>query len=484
MPNVSRPDLLPFALPKRIGLPYHGPIVGNKMTLPNAAQMTYPQPNDGSTILVEAPGAAAPVLSAEDTAALTARGQQWLTYAYLSGKDHDIGGQSLGANRWLYCDGNRTWLMRWERNYVTEAPATSTFDIYVEALFGYFGQTEYTTINRKIYSYSTQSDTLSIPGSEYPHYWLLAPGIAQPMVYYSKTGAKILVNLIDTYTQSSALTYFYRSFDGPVIRGGSYTFVELWETFTITISGQGSTDPASAGTGITASSAVVFSDGKWGCVTFTETGELPPDLTGPHYEACYDEDCNCSGTYNDSTAYSYSYSGTYFYVMDENGTVDPVTYELISTIDWTVESSWSYYKTPLGGCDLDSINQVEVSVTATDFSISLGATPLLTYPTYTQTVTTTYNSLSDPTVERTTADFWWIGPTPLIGQYGGLYTKSDEGHIYGYLKTVSDTSEDLMVVHLGAGAIKSDGSTARSYTYDIKNADWYSAAAPASIAFA
>jgi hypothetical protein len=115
MAYTYRPDLLPFALPKRVGLPYHGTPKSGRLALPNSTTIDYPQPDGGDVTLVVSPRAAAAVQSDIEKAHDDALGYQWLTHAFLSGSGDALGGRELssGDNRcWLFCTASATWKIR------------------------------------------------------------------------------------------------------------------------------------------------------------------------------------------------------------------------------------------------------------------------------------------------------------------------------------------------------------------------------------
>lgn len=105
------------------GCPWHGPVQGGSLTLPNAATMAYPQPpaktdviggvptgipdTRGSTYRVAVPGVPAVTPAAEDVAA----GREWRNEATLSGGRLQLYGKQLDG--WIYVDpaGSR-WLVR------------------------------------------------------------------------------------------------------------------------------------------------------------------------------------------------------------------------------------------------------------------------------------------------------------------------------------------------------------------------------------
>lgn len=105
------------------GCPWHGPVQGGSLTLPNAATMAYPQPpaktaviggiitaipdTHGSTYRVAVPGVPLVPPAAEDVAA----GREWRNEATLSGGRLQLYGKSLTG--WIYVDpAGARWLVR------------------------------------------------------------------------------------------------------------------------------------------------------------------------------------------------------------------------------------------------------------------------------------------------------------------------------------------------------------------------------------
>ncbi|WP_375738079.1 hypothetical protein [Pseudomonas boanensis] len=109
------------------GCPWHGPVRGGVLTLPNGETMAWPQPSAhydtisgnftaipdtwGDAHLIKVPGVAEVVRSAEELAADAVAGRQWHNTAGLSGDRHDLWGRALDG--WIYIDPNGVrWLVR------------------------------------------------------------------------------------------------------------------------------------------------------------------------------------------------------------------------------------------------------------------------------------------------------------------------------------------------------------------------------------
>jgi hypothetical protein len=133
MPVNYRPDLLPFALPTRIGLPYHGLVRSDVLTLPDSSTRAYPATHEGTydtkrSICQRGRNYAATVDSTGEPATY-----RWQNYALLSGEEHEIGGQQLGAGSWIYSDANHSWRVRLEK---AEADYQITLTAYLVGPFG------------------------------------------------------------------------------------------------------------------------------------------------------------------------------------------------------------------------------------------------------------------------------------------------------------------------------------------------------------
>lgn len=107
-----------FDAPTTFGSPWHGPVQGGTLTLPNAATRAFPQPSGSyhweytAAHALVVPGAPVLARSPAETAADAAAGRQWLNYALLSGGASSLYGRSLGRGRFVYVDpaGDR-WLI-------------------------------------------------------------------------------------------------------------------------------------------------------------------------------------------------------------------------------------------------------------------------------------------------------------------------------------------------------------------------------------
>lgn len=110
-----------------IGTPYHGPVQGGVLALPNATTMTYQQPDTlhpdlaCTAHLVQRPGVAAVTRSVDELAADILAGREWRNKSMLSGSRLQMYGQNLDG--WIYIDsaGDR-WLVKF-------TPALSTISL-------------------------------------------------------------------------------------------------------------------------------------------------------------------------------------------------------------------------------------------------------------------------------------------------------------------------------------------------------------------
>ena len=93
-------DRLPFGHPDYIGLPYHGLVTNEELTLPNAKTLDITFEGH-QTVLVRATDAEVPEFTADQQAFNTAQGYTWQDFALLSGAFRSIGGQQLGAQSYL-----------------------------------------------------------------------------------------------------------------------------------------------------------------------------------------------------------------------------------------------------------------------------------------------------------------------------------------------------------------------------------------------
>ncbi len=116
MPYEYRPDLLPFALPTRVGCPWHGLVTNGVLAAGNGRTKTYAQPTDGSNWEVANPTKADTRTKTDEEIAFDLEsGQIWQSYALLAnyGTEKRIGAVAIAYNEWLYCDPAGTvWRLR------------------------------------------------------------------------------------------------------------------------------------------------------------------------------------------------------------------------------------------------------------------------------------------------------------------------------------------------------------------------------------
>lgn len=135
------------------GCPWHGPVQGGQLTLPNAATKAYPQPAGlsvsgqgpvpdryGETHRLAVPGVPVVERTSEEQAADAAAGWQWRNEAILSGAQQELFGRALAG--WIYVapDGSR-WRVQCvalnENTDHTIGPITLTVTL---SRFGDFGK--------------------------------------------------------------------------------------------------------------------------------------------------------------------------------------------------------------------------------------------------------------------------------------------------------------------------------------------------------
>jgi hypothetical protein len=212
MPYEYRPELLPLAVPTRIGLPWHGLVTNGVLAAGNGKTKTYPQPTGGHAWKVHNPTKAdtrarTPAEIAEDNAT----GKRWQSYALIAGESKKLGGVSLGNSEWLYCDPAGTvWLMGVS---FTVASATLSIAVTVKKRFGRFGPPGNATANRVV---GTRSHTVTLPDwwEDGQYSAISAETIAANVGIYSPN------HLDFTATGSSAVWNINSSFLNPIYTAG------------------------------------------------------------------------------------------------------------------------------------------------------------------------------------------------------------------------------------------------------------------------
>ena len=270
----------PVALPYRFGLPVHGQCVGGYV-----GTRAHPQPIGQITRLVQGQQAARWQQDITSPLYLPSvgldidNGNTWLEHAYLSGTTMTIGGQSIGDQHFLYNDGNRTWLMRWE---IDPDPSTSPFPsagspydpvrilrIYVEKMFGEFGHTtDRGTINLLVYEqyFVNANEEFSYTTD------VIAANYSQQQ---SADGTRFLLNChavlwVKSLSSQKDFIVLYPWLFYVITAGYAFYRVLLGDYWhCIDISGVGSTDDGNLGEGITATlnSRAYFDYGSRGYVS-------------------------------------------------------------------------------------------------------------------------------------------------------------------------------------------------------------------------
>ena len=265
MPYAYRPDLLPLAVPTRIGLPWHGLVTNGVLAAGNGKTKTYAQPSGGDAWPVRnAAGASTRARMASEIAHDAATGKVWQNYALIHGEDKQLGGARLGFSEWLYSDPAGTvWLMGVTH---TVAGATATFTVKVKKRFGHFANTTDPVPNRTA---GTGSLTFSLPDWWDDSDWsdLTASDIAGNLeldvardLDFTESGAAAVWNLHST-------------------AGGNYPHLAGWVE--IAVSGTGSLVAGTYSQGITASLTTHGLDAVWEEWEITVDLQNCPDCPGP-----------------------------------------------------------------------------------------------------------------------------------------------------------------------------------------------------------
>lgn len=172
------------------GVPFHGTVQANVLTLPNATTKTWPQPNAtwpdeaGTTHKVKRPGQPAIVRTEAEQAMDTAAGHQWRNTAMLSGYRRQLYSKTL--NGWIYIDsaGDR-WIVEITTN-LNDTTFAFSASITLAFKISRFGEFE-----PGLTSFTTQSQTLTDWGQQgYPD----LPGFQASTGIETITDARLLVD--------------------------------------------------------------------------------------------------------------------------------------------------------------------------------------------------------------------------------------------------------------------------------------------------
>lgn len=458
--TAYRPDLLPFALPTRLGLPYHGTVKNDLLTLPDSSQIPYPAPDSGAAILVEHQLAEAPTLSAEESAVEAAKGYQWLPYAYLSGTNRDIGGHALGKDTWLYCDGTNTWIVK------VELAADSIFvpgtvTVYITGRFGHFSDTDSETFITRTAGVHVPTRVSAAQATYHP-------------LFHNKTGSLSILNMM-VYSSAifeDSLAAGRKSFSG----GSGY---DLYECVKITLSGIGSTEEGQEGTGITAAFDVIKTDQDHliSYTTYT-TGAANPTPG---------QTCTYSSPYE-----SAGFTEYYWYIMsfcDSSGTVKHVTVKkttetnTVSTVvctEFAMDPSCDAYG------QAEYINIATNSVTITTKQVCVGDYCKTFVAVLTANTEKTRNwyivdyneegcpyrfDYDDSYIrydDVISGDGWVFYPPSTVPLYAQYIRITDD--MYFEIKTTSQDTEHVTIV--SPEGAHYDDTGFGSWTYDIKQGSW------------
>jgi hypothetical protein len=378
-----------------------------------------------------------------------------------------IGGKALGAGRWLYCDANRTWIMRIEKNFDTR-----TIDVYVEKLFGVFSGTTYPAVEKKILAYAPTSD------------WLFNDEHSFTLRYFpSKTGAKVAVNLMYAYSYAAGRVTSLPLTAMKVGSGGTYN--DLEEAFTITLSGNGSTALATLGTGIAASAALHVA-GYDNTYTYTETGapQSGYPCNGSAYSAGSYPDCSGdAGSYYKTWEWGWSYEGTLLYYMSAAGVLKTVTYawSTLTTAEASADVSADAYESPPGNwfCAISSVSTAQSASTTLNYSITVAGSTY-TYPaeetTYSYSSSWSRGDTNCTESSSQTEDSW----ADSTGDYY-RYARLIEGQ-YIQIKDDATDNEKVRIYSINGGGshFDNDGVEDR-IAYDLEKDEWHTSGSSALV---
>jgi hypothetical protein len=294
MPDPG-PHLLPYMLPTRLGLPYHGLVVGNVLTHGEGLTKVWPQPTDGSTWKCANPvGANTRERTEDEIAHDTEKGKSYLPYALMSnyGTEKRVGQYPIPKDAWLYSDANgRTWTLRVTATY---SPGTNNISIavYLVGRFGVFRTEADPPLNRLIGS-ATLVVTL-------PSWWssVYNQFRSYNAAQIASTIAKFNAKDLDFTETGSTAALNIRSFlidgYGITFRGLNYSVSsDLMGWAIITVSGNGSVEADIFGHGITASVSTHGLDEVW---EHWGVNDPPEELCSSYTPVYYDIITNTTTT--------------------------------------------------------------------------------------------------------------------------------------------------------------------------------------------
>jgi hypothetical protein len=217
------PHLLPYALPKRLGLPYHGLVTNGRLALPGGGTMAYPQPDTGDTNIVRHSLASAPATDPGRPDYI------WQNHAILSGSGKEIGSKALGPSKWIYCDSAAAWVISAS---VSASSTTVSVTISLEKPFGLIRdkQSDLAMPERVLATYA-------FPFLKYNGDANLDGDYSGLLMTHSETGAITAINVVTV----STLTYSYEGTQ------------HICHSFKVVVSGDGDLTPGTIGAGISAS---------------------------------------------------------------------------------------------------------------------------------------------------------------------------------------------------------------------------------------
>ncbi len=258
-------DRLPLAHPDYLGLPYHGLVTNEVLALPNS--QTLPVAFGGhQTVLVRAADAVVPTFTPDQQAFNTAQGYTWQNFALLSGLARNIGGGDLGAQSYLYHDGDHAWIIDVE---LAADDLELTLMVYLRQIFGYLddaGEAPTMSARRKLDELTftpvrTGGTDQTEEMAAYGRYLFMT---------HSQTGSVTAANVAVSRAEADASDFgvgFAYQF------GGSGYVVH--NALSITLSGSGSLT-GTVGSGISGVIAMLASAAELTEETYTVTGENYP----------------------------------------------------------------------------------------------------------------------------------------------------------------------------------------------------------------